>query len=330
MSEVPKEIDEDGLREQQQEKIIDFLTRIGAYEYTQKLLSHSEAKDEFSFEKFKDFLVRINGIARDIPIHQRKDDGEKVQLEGFGGISAVPKHEDKAALLKETYEALSRISPEDRAYLLPVMVNEVHLFNDGNGRTSRILHTLLKKFDSKEAFEVALALAVGKHGRSESPDLDPSLTSADREKILLTRHGLRFRDDTSFSPMLPEGFAGTIAVEESTTPKAQAFMRFRREDLGGHCFLAAYEYLKEKDKLSETTMLYDKGMLLSPLKMEQVLSDADWDAMTEKYNALKRERAQILIDAFVEPDKYKNLEGTMNLKDYFKDEVQKRWKRNQA
>ncbi|KKW11358.1 MAG: hypothetical protein UY50_C0015G0002 [Parcubacteria group bacterium GW2011_GWA2_49_9] len=327
MPELPKQIDERQLREQQVEKITDFLERIDAYQYAQNLLTHPEARDEFPFEKFKDFLVRINGIARDIPIHERRTDGEEVHLEGYGS-AAVPRHKDKEGLLKEAYESLDKMSAEDRAYLLPAMINEVHLFNDGNGRTSRILHTLLHKFASEAEFKKALTTAVGRDGRFNAPDLDPSITGTDRQKIVMMRHGIKFSNDRDYSPVAPEDLRGFFdVINKPTTPNGRKLMKMRKGD-GAYIFVAAYEWLKEQSLLEDSKISNGDGDFLSPVKMEQILSDSDWTEIFERYYAIKREHARLLVEAFVEPDKYKCVDGTMNLKDYFKHEVQVRWKRH--
>lgn len=329
MTEALKQIDEKELRKQQAEKITTFLNRIDAYDYAQNLVNHPEAKDEFPFDKFKDFLVRINGIARDIPAHKRRADGERVHLEGLR-TSAVPRHEDKEGLLKEAYESLAKIPNEDRAYLLPAMINEVHLFNDGNGRTSRIVHTLLSTFDSEDEFKKALTVAVGEDGRFKAPDLDPSIVGTDREKIILMRHGIRFENDNRFSPVAPDDLKGFFALAENpNTPNGKKLMSMREDD-NAYVFIAAYEFLKERDILENAKISNEGVDFLSPLKMEQILSNNDWEAIFERYYALKREHTRLLIDSFVEPDKYKNLEGSMNLKDYFKSRVQKQLKEHRS
>ncbi|OGI95777.1 hypothetical protein A2917_00485 [Candidatus Nomurabacteria bacterium RIFCSPLOWO2_01_FULL_42_17] len=329
MNEMPQTIDENSLREQQSGKVVDLLRRIGAYEYTQHLLASPEAANQFSFEKFKDFLVRINGIARDIPIHERRTDGERVRLEGMS-TSAVPRHEDKEILLREAYESLGGLSLEDRAYLLPAMINEVHLFNDGNGRTSRILYTLLRSFVSEQAFDEALKTAIGKDGRYNSPDPDPSIIGPDREKIVLMRHGIKFGNEKGFFPVAPEDLRGFFAVtEKPDTPNGKKLMDMRDDD-HAYVFLAAYEFLKEEKALEDFTVSNEHGDFLSPLKMEQTLTEGEWGEIFSRYFSIKREHARLLISAFLEPENYKNMEGTMNLKDYFKGKVQKRWEENRA
>ena len=179
MNEASVEINEKELREKQADKIIDFLNKIHAFEYTQKLLHDPELKNELSFENFKEFLIRINGIARDIPISGRSTDGNTVYLSGFDE-ALVPMHEQKEEILEDAFDSLDKIQPGDEAYMLPAVINAVHLFADGNGRTSRIMHTLLQS-KNEEEFERNLRLAVGYEGRYNTSDINPGLVRVDIE-----------------------------------------------------------------------------------------------------------------------------------------------------
>ncbi len=316
--EKPVELDEQQLRIQQVEKVVGFITRIGAYEYAQKILSGKEEKP--SFEEFRDFVVRINGIARDIPTSERKPDGDRVYLSGFDE-ALVPRQEDKESILSDAYSVTGNTRSGDEAYLLPAVINAVHLFADGNGRTSRVFHALLTKFDSEEDFENSLRIAVGENGRFETEDLNPGILRTDIDKILLLRHGFKFENNTDWSPVFPEGFYRLfIATENVASKTAVKFMELRRIDQP-YCFISAYEYLNEKDILSDNVSQVGDGVALSPLKMEKNLTDSDWEAIMERYYLLKKEHVEILIDAFVKPETYSNLDGTMNLRDFFISEV---------
>jgi hypothetical protein len=328
MENIPQQINENELRDQQAEKIVNFLTKIGAHEYAQKLLSHPEEKNDFTFEKFKDFLVRINGIARDISISERKADGETVYLSGFDE-ALVPQHADKESILQDAYSALYKVSSGDSAYMLPAVINAVHLFADGNGRTSRIMHTLLEKDQSAEDFTKKLRRAVEQDGRRTSEDINPAIVRTDVDKIILTRHGTRFENEKDWSPVFPDSFGLLFASSEGViSPATKKFMEIRRTDQP-YCFIAAQEYLQEQNKLSENVREVQGGIALSPAQMDRNLTETDWDEIMKRYYALKKEHVEILIDAFVQPDVYKNLDGSMNLKDYFIDQIRKRLQENQ-
>ncbi len=326
MEEMKLETNDEPLRVQQADKIIDFLNRTGTYEYVQNLISHPELKKQFTFEEFKNFLIRINGIARDLPTSQRREDGETVYLEGIDTV-LMPRHEDKEGILKVAYDSIEKVSPGDEAYLLPAVVNAVHLFADGNGRTSRVLHTLLHS-KSEEEFTERLRLAVGKNGRYDTYDISPGLIDGDIEKIVLMRHGIQFEDNGKYSPIFPEGFGNLFATtEKPTAQKADEFMSLCKHNQA-YCFIAAYEYLRERKLIEKVTIKNSNGHMLSPLKMEQELGEEDWKSVIEAYYRIKKEHVGVIIDAFVEPNKYKNIEGDMNLKDYFLKKIQERLESN--
>ena len=328
MEKVATELSDKELREQQSDKIVNFLTRIGAYEYVQKLLSDPESRNELSFEKFRDFLVRINGIARDIPIKERKIDEKEIIISGGVDTFLMPKYEDKEILLKEAFDSIDKIKPGDEAYLLPAVVNAVHLFPDGNGRTSRILHTLLKS-KSNEEFIQNLKLAVDYDGRFKSADISAGFVYAEIEKIILMKHGMKFEDNKSFSAIMPDGRTGLIARgEKPKTQKAIKFMSLCDTDMS-YCFISASEYLKE---ISIFEKVFDKKLplfIVSAEKMVQELTEDDWDEIIKRYYLLKKEHVEVLIDIFIKPEAYKNLDGSMNLRDYFIQEIQNELKKNQ-
>lgn len=326
MENQPIELNEKEFRAHKAEKLVGFLDKIDAYKYVQKLKSSSELGEKLSFEEFRDFLLRINGILRGIPISERTADGKTVFLEGFDS-ALVPKQEDKEGLLKEAFGAAKQIQGGDEDYLLPAVVNAVHLFADGNGRTSRVLHTLLQS-KSEEEFTDRLRKSINDSGRYDTADISPALISTDIEKIILMNHGIQFKDDGEWSPIFPDGFGRLFAsTEEPKTPKAKEFMSLRKIDQP-YCFISAYEYLKSKDLLSKVTLEIPSGLTLSPLKMENELSDNDWDEIMRGYYELKKEHVKVLINMFTKPHSYKIVDGSMDLRDYFIREIQERLKKN--
>src|SRR5262245_12360662 len=92
-SKTSQEKPEEQLRQEQAEKLIGFLQRINATAYIQDIVSKNESAPDF--KEFKDFLVRINGIARDIPVRQRTPDGKNVEIKGFVDTVNLPRQEDK-------------------------------------------------------------------------------------------------------------------------------------------------------------------------------------------------------------------------------------------
>lgn len=327
MKESAVEISDDDLRQKQVEKIVNFIQKVGAYEYFQSLLSKPDGAQEVSFDQFMGFIIRINGIARDIPISERKTDGRGVYLSGYDEAQ-VPNHDDKEKILKEVFDVIDKVKREELPFLIPAAVNAVHLFADGNGRTSRVLHLLLTKFDNFEDFLRGLESAVGIDGRYETRDINPGIVRVDIEKIILIRHGFQFENNSDWSPILPEGFAGLFDADKNVNSKnAQHFLGLIRAD-HSECFISARDFLQDRGILIENVIKRKGGQKLSLEKMDKNLTDADWEEIFTRYYALKKEHVEVLMESFVNPDAYKCLDGSMNLKDYFIKEIQERFDKN--
>lgn len=103
-----------------------------------------------SYEDFRNYLTRLNGILREIPIKQRSVDGSEVTISfSLGGLDKgisylPPPIEQKEELMKETFDAFKEIpNNEDRALLVYYALQSIHLYSDGNGRTGRLLYEII-------------------------------------------------------------------------------------------------------------------------------------------------------------------------------------------
>lgn len=323
------------LRDKQAGKVIDFLDHLEAYEYVQNILEGNGPKP--SFEEFADFLQRINGIARNVPIKKRSFDGKNVQLSGFIENALVPRHEDKTELLKYAYDNIEKINKDEIKYLIPAVINAVHLSSDGNGRTSRIIYQLLERHASKSDFERSLKLSLGQHGRYDSPDINPGLIGPDVEKIVLKKHGWDFPENKyPVGPgVLSEG-KGISAPEirkldkdhESYALAKKCLDIYRDDPL---YVLNAIRSLLGDERLK--TFITDKYTLckISPLKMIDQLTADEWQQIIDSYYQLKKEHVKTIIDSFVTPDSFSPYDQKgISLKDYFIQEIQGNYKNNKA
>lgn len=303
-------------RDEQAEKLLELLDRSGAYEFCRDLLQADKLHGSMSFEEFESVLQRINGIARDIPIHERRFDGENVYLAGFVDETQTVRHADKEPLLKEAYESAEHVSREDLQYMIPAVINAVHLFNDGNGRTSRIVNLLLHGFETKEEFMAAARTALDDYGRFESRDINPGLVSLEIDYLLLKKYGWEFDEERRGTKVTggTRYFASLefdqIRNQMKEHPSAHFALEFRKlYSSDAHVGVTALMQSFGKPRLDELMKNYSYSgtheELLSPLKMLEVLIPEEWTTLLDNFYALKKEKVHMLIDSFIHPEDYK-------------------------
>jgi hypothetical protein len=116
---------------------------------------------ELSSEEYVQLLEGINGIFRNKDSDNWIADGQKVEI----GSWTFPKQEDKVDLLARSLAAAKTMANDGRniteiAFLLSTVITGVHLFENGNGRTSRAVFFLTNKgftVDNKDDFEKLMA-----------------------------------------------------------------------------------------------------------------------------------------------------------------------------
>lgn len=111
-------------------------------------------------EGFRDFLLTLHSDFIRIPKQEDKISDVVGGIEGAKGKSiclCAPNIEIKESLLEELPKCIKKLpSNRDRGILLHYLINELHLFSDGNGRTGRAMLELFlnDKFDlNNETFK---------------------------------------------------------------------------------------------------------------------------------------------------------------------------------
>lgn len=293
-------------RPERADRIIRFLDKTGAYEFFQNI---GNEKETITFDQFKSFLQRLNGIAREIPINQREFDGGKVELTGgfLGETVLPPRQEDKEGLLRLAFDSAKTLSVEDSSYMLPAVINELHMFKDANGRTSRTLHLLMTCKD-KETFEAELRKALDVDGRYDSPDINPGLIDHEIKVHNLTeRHGWglgeqgRLAKHVKLKGFIVQTEYGQIdKTNQSYVESVEKFRKIASAD-PEYILTAVVESLSQ-DKYD--SILWN-NRLISPVKMA-TLSEQEWNGIFETYHGLKREQVESLVSVFTQPETFKN------------------------
>lgn len=323
-------------RPERARKVIDFLEKIKAYDFFHELSTNEEKKGEISFEQFEAFLLRINGIAREIPINKRNFDGGNVEITGglLNETILPPRQEDKEDILRYAFDAAEGLDNAENSYMLPAIINHLHMFGDANGRTARIIHLLLNSDGEPLSNELSKALSAD--GRFDSEDINPDYINFELEKRVLEDHNWYSDPDTgqiTGHDQLKGGIASALYPNvdpHSAVGKNLEKLSKIAESDPYYILTAVIENLSSEKY--ESILLRDEakpmisGKLISPENM-MALEKGDWNKIFEGYYKLKKEHALRLVDIFKEPENYLNEKGE-SLKDVFINRIKEEYKKN--
>ena len=94
-----------------------------------------------SFDEFKSYLEKVNAALRDKNIGE-EDTGVRAQGMRVAGMVSLP-YNLQLDVLQQYYQSLSKIDDnQEKAALSYYVLNDLHLFGDGNGRISRFMYQL--------------------------------------------------------------------------------------------------------------------------------------------------------------------------------------------
>jgi len=315
-------------RPERAERMIRFLDKTGTYDFFQNI---GEKKEAVTFEQFKSFLVQLNAIARETPRNERGFDGSSVELTGgfLGETVLPPRQEDKEVLLQLAFDSANTLSVEDNSYMLPAVINELHLFNDANGRVSRTLHLLMSCKD-KDTFEMELRKALSVDGRYDAPDINPNLIDHEiKQQILIEKHGWSLEQGRLSKQIKLKGYIVQTEygkIDKTNQDYVKCVEKFRKiASSDPEYILTAVVESLSQDRYD--SILWD-DRLISPVKMA-TLTGQEWNGIFESYYGLKREQVESLISVFTHPETFRNsYNQEETLKDVFKRSIKEETERN--
>ncbi len=335
-----------------------FLEKTGFLKLRESDQAFNDWMRSVTFEKFSEFLTRLNGILRKQPIKGRSMDGTNVEIT-FGIEDDVsylpPKAEQKAGLLKETFEAVKRIPDnEDRALLMYYALQAIHPFSDGNGRTGRLLHEILtdtgKGLTQEGLSELLDHEGEGSAGTGKGRDiftgkaLEPSkayyyFNHEAAQKMLGSdfskEHGGIYVNIASGSAFLPEAAEKSLTSQEAAQAKKILAegdvpnLSFRAivlaKFLEGRPDKGKYLYeLKQRIEPNRHTVPDDLGKKILGIDAEELIPNLTADDARQLiaiHQQVKAEFIRAMIETFADPDKHetKDSDGkSLPLKDLIK------------
>lgn len=292
--------------------------------------------------KPENFLELINGINGILRAKERKDwkiDGDEVYLEGWIESAIPPRFGDKKELLMETLEGLKLMNNEgrdldDMAILLSSSINEIHPYSDANGRTSRLVYSLLTKGFNEESKKVILEI-LGEYGR-DKVDISPGLIKAEIDELIIKESGIKNAEVNTYGvsgwffhpPRRNLQFSKNVTDE-----RKREFIDLIGKDDYMNILVALFKFIIEKPHAEKYIKEFPERKIVVLENLCPDLVDDDVEQIVATYWSLKKRHAEILIDLIVNPEKEEyQLEingGKISLLQYFKEEIIEQNQRNQ-
>lgn len=98
-----------------------------------------------------------------------------------------------------------------------------------------------------------------------------------------------------------------------------------------YVFTALHEFLKNNSLLDQVAVTFEGGRKVFSLsKLEEILPEEKIKEIVDLFYQLKKEHVQVLVDMFVEPDEFFNMEQAEQLKDVLIEKVESNYKSAQA
>ncbi len=327
--------EEDGEREKRSQLLLRFVHLAENIEpfhgkKLEDIFSSEEDKRAFleglQEDEFVELLNGVNGILRGKNTDEWGMDGKSVALtSAMTGVGYVPpRQEDKPELLAKVLQSAKEMSRDrkdikDIALLLSAALNAIHPYLDANGRTSRLIYTLLTKDFNTEA-ETELQQILGSDGR-EKVDINPGLVQFEIEDLIEKETGVRNPEVNTYNirnisdRRIDFQFSKDISDQDKNL-----FGDLLKNDYV-FLFYSVFQYLQKNTDMEEYIYKYPKRTVIPMQLLTKNLTQEGLSKILQYYKELKKKYVEILIDSIAHPENERyqiNHEGrSISLKDYF-------------
>lgn len=324
----------------------DFSSQKDFLEYVNKN-SFLERWEKNDFETFKKDLIQINGLMRGIDVDKRQMDGDVVKIGNQRGDLDYlpPQPEDKEELLREVFEGLKVANNQkDKALLIYLSIQDLHLFNDGNGRLGRTIYALLEKGGKGEILKEEELNGLVIHDGESGPGrkkFEEVIKSPRKIHDIVNRMLLKDLMGSEFIKKygkvyegLQDGALEGEAINEDLPEDIQKTLDkiFSEAGTGTSSFrgITLLKFLSDRGILEKYKRPDRALSLKTPDKYllnfdgEKAMHDLDKDGASEiirNYWQIKKQSIEKMIDIIIKSEKYRGTSGK-SLKDIFYQEEQ--------
>lgn len=313
---------EDYNRGLQGKRLLDFLDDVEAFEIFSSKEKIKDFLNNIGPEEFIDFITKINNILRNKKISSVTIDGGDVVLTGIVEQKNFPKSEDKKRLIVDLLEGVKTMDDlNEIAAVIGATITGVHLFKDGNGRTSRILYKLISEgYNESDESKKGLKDVMSFGGRNVV-DLNIHSVEDEINKTIASDYASDFRKNRCIKSA--QSIRGEIEYNPDIEKEKQRLTDYLIDTDSLYMFYAIYNFLSEIGELEKFLQKFFKenGDLsrsrIDTKKLFSEISPKELEKILDKYYELKTEFVKRFIEAMTNnPEKYLDDSGK-TIKDKF-------------
>jgi hypothetical protein len=278
--------------------------------------------EETSYDDFEKWLINLNGELRGISFDKRGF-GNSVIGDKIGDISYLPpKSEDKKILLQSIFNSIKKVSNStNKGALLYYAIQAIHLFEDGNGRTGRILYNYFRN-NGKNLSIRELEELVGEHENLDmhcsgkearqsfnNKVLDP-VKAFNYFNILLGKEIVGY--DIYETYFAGQSGACDLEIKQSSIKAEEVKMILAETNASNFPFnsLVAYKFLMHKNLFDEYAKIKNKNedgsmIFIDIEELAPKLTEDDFDDIIAIHKDLKFKFIKKMSDIFENPEKYR-------------------------
>lgn len=330
------------------EKTLRLLKTLNAAETFDSVEHRKSFLERVSYDEFKHIGILINDAMRG-QVGSNDFDGGDIQVRELHAMSGVnvadyipPDPRDKEELLKEVLDSAKTLEPHDAGLLIALGINGIHPFADGNGRSARVMYSLLADgYDESQDARTRISELSGENGR-EYFDPNTKIVHPIANFWIERTVGMTHTDPASVTESWSKkgSMRGNLSPETLDVSSEVSLADRKRlvnivEDRSFRTSVF-YLFLKERDMLKEPYIVHKESEgrferekrpdKWTTIEIDTVLRDLSMTQIGELLEVSRQIRKlsiQVMIQFFTTPEKFKIADGR-TVKEYFEETATKK------